>query len=377
MSDSHPSNTGASSPTRNQGLDLLRGLAVVLVIFRHIRIVTPAENAIASSITTFLQRGGWIGVDLFFALSGFLVGGLIFDEIKRMGTFKPLRFIARRGFKIYPSFWALLIVSIIGGLFMPIPKLTTNGVLGELFFLQNYLGGLWQHTWSLAVEEHYYIFLTIVCWLFGSGLKARHGYVLPAILFSVLAICLALRLWNAPTTPIIEEQVLFPTHLRLDSLTAGSLLAYFWHFHGLKAIIETAKWRWVLVVCGTALLSIPFFYSVKEVHFVSRIGLTTNYLGSCLLVVGVATMSAKGLGGRFLAFVGRNSYNIYLWHIPAAGMAISIAHKLMPFTHAWWAEYFLFFSSAIVVGAGMTVALEGPVLAIRNRLLPSRSSSAV
>jgi len=75
-------------------IDFLRGIALILVLFRHHWVGIDA-----------LQHIGWIGVDLFFVLSGFLVSGLLFAEYKRFGSIKPLRFLVRRGFKIYPLFY--------------------------------------------------------------------------------------------------------------------------------------------------------------------------------------------------------------------------------------------------------------------------------
>ena len=84
---------------RIKGLDLLRGIAILLVLFRHCDI----ENNI-------LHHFGWLGVDLFFVLSGFLVSGLLFNEYKKIGKVKIGRFLIRRGFKIYPPFYFFVLI---------------------------------------------------------------------------------------------------------------------------------------------------------------------------------------------------------------------------------------------------------------------------
>ena len=90
-------NTDTSQPKtlnfRLQEIDFLRGLAILIVLFRH------------HWLTSFTFNFGWVGVDLFFVLSGFLVSGLLFSEYKKFGDLKPSRFLARRGFKIYPMFY--------------------------------------------------------------------------------------------------------------------------------------------------------------------------------------------------------------------------------------------------------------------------------
>ncbi len=84
---------------RNEGLDIVRAIAVVLVIGRHLPLMKDTSLALQ-----YWHRIGWVGVDLFFVLSGFLISNLIFEEIKRKGSFDLRRFLVRRALKIYPPF---------------------------------------------------------------------------------------------------------------------------------------------------------------------------------------------------------------------------------------------------------------------------------
>ncbi|HEX4406503.1 MAG TPA: acyltransferase, partial [Polyangia bacterium] len=120
-------------------LDILRAIAVLLVLGRHMY------------VTMFWMRTGWMGVDLFFVLSGFLVSGLLFAEHQKYGKLNVVRFWVRRAFKIYPAFYFLLIVSAVTGFHQK------GWLLADVFFFQNYVPGWWHHTWSLAVEEHFYL----------------------------------------------------------------------------------------------------------------------------------------------------------------------------------------------------------------------------
>ena len=110
---------------RDPGLDLLRCLAVILVMFRHYY------------VTDWLTRGGWIGVDLFFVLSGFLVAGLLFKEYQRTGRVNGTRFLIRRGFKLYPAFWFVLFLN---GWYLFHKGIGFSGkqVAAELLFIQNF-----------------------------------------------------------------------------------------------------------------------------------------------------------------------------------------------------------------------------------------------
>src|SRR6185295_15310789 len=100
-----PPRRAVTRPPRDPGLDVLRGVAVLLVLFRHFD--TPPEELMhpVRAVVMWLNRVGWIGVDLFFVLSGFLVSGLLFEEYERHGTLRVGRFLVRRGFKIYPGFY--------------------------------------------------------------------------------------------------------------------------------------------------------------------------------------------------------------------------------------------------------------------------------
>jgi peptidoglycan/LPS O-acetylase OafA/YrhL len=90
-------------------------------------------------------------VDLFFVLSGFLVSGLLFREFQQRGEISFGRFFARRGLKIYPAFYAYLVLSIAVKLATDHPVIAARNLFSEALFLQSYLPGMQGHTWSLAI----------------------------------------------------------------------------------------------------------------------------------------------------------------------------------------------------------------------------------
>src|SRR5258708_33207166 len=155
---------------RNAGLDLLRLAACLLVIFAHIDVCPLQTNAPLHQLTAFLQRGGWLGVDLFFVLSGFLVSGLFFKEFQASGSVSPGRFLWRRAFKIYPTFWIFILATTVWHIVWMDELESVHSmaelrhqslwkeVLSELWFLQNYARHrLWVHNWTLAIEEPFYL----------------------------------------------------------------------------------------------------------------------------------------------------------------------------------------------------------------------------
>lgn len=113
--------------TRLRHIDFLRGIAILLVLLRHKFLFQATTNI------------GWIGVDLFFVLSGFLVSGLLFKEQIQHGQIKPIRFLIRRGFKIYPIYYLTYILYI--PLLIYQNKFDVKSMLIDFTFLQNYTFG--------------------------------------------------------------------------------------------------------------------------------------------------------------------------------------------------------------------------------------------
>lgn len=331
---------------RNKAIDVLRAVAVILVLGRHARFPT-------TTITDIWHRGGWIGVDLFFVLSGFLVSGLLFREFQKTGSIRWTAFVARRGFKIYPAFWCLLIFTLCFNHFAGAAAFEWKRTLSELFFMQNYGTAMWGHTWSLAVEEHFYLLLPILL-----AASARdHFRGLPWVI-GVTAVCLlALRCLGGEYN---VQQSVFATHLRLDSLLFGVLLAYGYYFH--RAVFDKiASYRWLLCLVGIAWLAPAFIWPLEETRGIYTFGFTGFYLGS-----GAILMAA--IGGvrdcrltRYLAAIGTFSYSIYLWHA-------AVGSWLFPATT--WEHCILYFVASILIGVGLSKLIEMPLLRARDALIP-------
>ena len=123
----------SSGQKRLLGLDVLRFVAVTLVVLRHVAV---KGDSWCSPILAFAKRGAWLGVDIFFVLSGFLVSGLLFREYQKNGEVRLGRFLMRRGWKIYPALWFMVAVSVLLWIAGVWPG-SKRGLVGEIFFLQN------------------------------------------------------------------------------------------------------------------------------------------------------------------------------------------------------------------------------------------------
>src|SRR5829696_725798 len=181
-------------------------------------------------------RFGWTGVDLFFVLSGFLIGGLLFSELKRSGRLDVRRFLIRRAFKIWPAYYVFLLFMLIAVPMMEDGRAYTyaergSALLPHFFHFQNYFSRVMLHTWSLAIEEHFYLFLPLLLFVL-SLIKletSRLFYAVAIVAALIISVCLILRLYANPTGLYQIEQRYNPTHLRADSLFFGVTLSAVYH----------------------------------------------------------------------------------------------------------------------------------------------------
>jgi peptidoglycan/LPS O-acetylase OafA/YrhL len=365
---------------RSISLDVLRAAAVLLVLGRHMNPPPESEHWLTHAVAGVWIRGGWVGVDLFFVLSGFLIGGLLFAEHVRHGTIHVGRFLIRRGFKIYPAFYVFLALTVLylrlryGGY----PRKTL--IAGDALFIQNYAASLWHHTWSLAVEEHFYILLPALL----AGLLRRHKWPagdpfrnLPWHFLSWAVVLLSFRVINAALRPYDHQTHTFPTHLRMDSLMFGVLLAYWSVYHRERMAEFADRYRAGLIVAAVGLLGLPFVFDLDKYVFMYTAGFTCCYLGSgALLVVMVHTKLTPGRVLRGIAYLGAFSYSIYLWHLAVRLWGVPHLEQLLGIKFSFLTATAAYMAGSVLVGVGMAAAIEYPVLRIRDRLYPSRSKAS-
>jgi len=352
-------------------LDVLRALAIVLVLGHH-AFLPPTDFRPRLRFFEVWQLGGWIGVDLFFVLSGFLISGLLFREHQRFGAIRFGRFVLRRGLKLYPAFYVLFATTVAVRLYLDPPPLAP--VLCELFFVQNYGPSLWGHTWSLAVEEHFYLFLPALLIVLARLRKGRKDVFapIPAICLVVCVSLLSLRFANARFFEYGIRTHFTPTHLRADALLFGVFLSYLFHYHRERYERFCRRYFGVLVVGGIA-LSIPAFnYIMRDTPYLYTLGFTSLYVGSGMLLSAIVV---RGLPEnrvmRAIGYVGSHSYSIYLWHLPVNVWLVGGLLRGAELSR--WTAWSLYMSASIVVGIVLAQMIEFPVLKVRDRFFPSRS----
>jgi len=307
-------NYSETSQPRLVQLDLLRALAVFLVLGNHLPPCPPETNLYAHKITQAWFFGGWVGVDLFFVLSGFLISGLLFREYQKTGTLNLKRFLIRRGLKIYPSFYVLIAVTVL--VYAAFGKeIPVKNLLAEIFFVQNFFGKLWGHTWSLAVEEHFYIGLAILAYFLLRFKFSKNNPFswTPHIFLFFAVVCFALRALMA----IYKGTSIGLTFFRVDALFFGVTISYFWHFHNISKNYYLARFKnWFLGMAVLLFLPAFLFLSITNRWFFV-FGMISNYIAAGLLLMASLKSDFKnGSMVKTISYIGAYSYSIYLWHLP-------------------------------------------------------------
>lgn len=341
------------------GLDILRSVAILLVLFRHSQLW---ENP--------LYHFGWLGVDLFFVLSGFLVSGLIFTEYKKRDKLNIKRFLLRRGFKIYPTFYLFLAGSIIIEHYRDGFVPTVPSLLGEIFYLQSYLPHIWTHTWSLAVEEHFYLALALFSFIAYKTRTLDRKKMVISVLISMIVLSFCMRFYVSYPHRNEPFFSFMATHLRSDGILIGVLIGYLYHFTSFFSFFK--KWRWGFLALSAVLMAPGFIYEGGS-YAMNTVGLSTVNLGFGLLTLFSLTefrLSAPFLKTSFqpviwlLTLIGRHSYSIYLWHIACRNFMNDHLN------YGTSLNSLLFFILSISVGVILSLIIERPFLKIRDQYVP-------
>lgn len=372
-----PSSIESRSSSRILGLDLLRLLAVLMVLGRHME---PPPADWASPLKPFFDawyRNGWLGVELFFVLSGFLVSGLLFAEFKKHGDISVGRFYLRRGWKIYPAFYCLIGFTYFFQLFALGDKIRDRYIYSELFFIQSYQLGFWNHTWTLAVEEHFYLILPLfLLFLVWKNPGAKNPFrAVPYVVAVTLLLVLGARIVNFQVRSEFSLlKHVFPTHLRIDALFFGVAVGYFYHFHTERFLRWCRPTRYALILIGAALLASASVVPALGESYSLTLGFTHYYVGSAALMVGVLMCQIpRNRAILALATLGTFSYSIYLWHMALMRWAVP---SLRDLSVSWQTCTAIYMVGAFVIGITMAKLLELPVLRFRDRKYPSRSVGA-
>ncbi len=359
-------------------LDVLRGIAVILVLGRHIIFIPSTLPPVLYIPLALWREIGWIGVNLFFVLSGFLVAGLLFREFQRRGIVNITRFLIRRGFKIYPSFYLMILASLVTPAVFVLPNpVGLSNIIGEITFLQNYIGRLWNHTISIGIEEQFYLLMATTA-LFLIKLKDRWVSRCAMAPYVILSLCVMILI--ARTVLVysnsFETCTAVPayTHLRFDSLLWGVLIAYGYHFKQDIFVRVAGRLRSSFPYVVYMVTILPILFPFSKSCFMHSLGFTTLDLGFGLIislsVVGKSAFQSRVVTLMVpIAAVGRISYSIYLWHM-LVFFGLKAVIPLENSNALFYTHTILYLCFSLLIGVVMHRLVEHPMLRIRDRYFP-------
>ncbi len=369
---------------RLQSIDLLRGIALILVILCH------------SPFNYLTLNMGWTAVDLFFVLSGFLVSGLLFNEWIKYKQIHVGRFLIRRGFKIYPVFWLMVLTwLVIDFLMLNVFNEYTDSFtwcgscyIHELLFIQNYFPGRAFITWSLGVEEHFYISISLLILLLARTRTLENKYLFPSICLVLFITCYLLRIYTIRLGDMSPYKINFPTHLRLDAPLFGTLLAHFFHFSHERTVnfFQKRKLLWILIMIGCFATVTVWANDWTSYKFNTyTIGYTLLYIAYGLLLILLVTTPdienklKKWIPGpllKFTSYIGRHSYSIYLFHIIVLNVGMPAIRMVVTFPNHL-TEFIFHFAVSILVGVVTAKMVEIPILKLRDKMYPPKGQKAI
>lgn len=363
---------------RLPGLDLLRAIAIVWVMLFHSFIVGGLGSEFA-----WLSRYGWAGVDIFFVLSGFLIGTQVLRPLQRGEPLVFGAFYARRAWRILPAFAVVLALYVFFPMLREVPGLQpwwqfATFTLNLLIDSANH--SAFSHAWSLCVEEHFYlVFPLLAWWLTRRPSTLKFVSVCAAVVVLGIALRTAVWLHDAAIDPPRNwflEDIYYPTWMRLDGLLMGIMLAALRVYRPQAWTLLQARSN-VMLLCGIAVSCLALWL------FRDRGGLLANALGWPLLSFGLGLLVFAGadhnsLVGRWrvpgASWLAAISYSLYLSHkiafhvVQATFGALLQGHGVVAFT--------VYALAALLLGGALHYLIELPCLRLREHRETRKTTKA-
>ena len=360
---------------RLHGLDTLRALAIVVVMLFHLNM-----QGLLPSFISPIAKIGWVGVDLFFVLSGFLIGSQLLKPYLTGGQPSLRDFYTRRAFRILPAFFVVLLLYLVVPLWREAPGPYAGWQYASFTWNILLLGyptsRAFSHVWSLCVEEHFYLLFPLLLLLL---MRKTSVWKTAFVMLFVILGGVGLRAWllYSVVKPAGDQQgltmmkyIYYPTYSRLDGLVIGVGLA----------VVRTFKVRWwsaftrhsgILALLGSAfvlggLWLCGFDYPDSDLPLSILFAFPALACGFGLLVA--SAVSDKGLlrirvpGASTLAAL---AFSLYLTHKSVA----HAVHRLLPDLTAQvgWTSSAIYAVTCLCVASLLYFAIERPFIQLRVR----------
>jgi peptidoglycan/LPS O-acetylase OafA/YrhL len=320
---------GEDASARTAALDGIRAIAILLVLVHNAGSVIGEPAGAPVKLWAVLSNGGWIGVQLFFALSGFLITRILLASKGGAGWLKS--FYARRVLRIVPLYYLLLAivffvaphVAALG----PIAGQPTRSTLWYWSYLSNWVGPFGgmatalPHVWSLAVEEQFYLFWPLLI----AALSERALGVV-SVLLVVLAVIIRVVIDASFPEHVANTAAYTWTITRWDAIAMGALVAIasrhprgaaFLRDRSMMLLGATLAGLGVVTVLGRGLSSEGFLADYFAIPLSGLLG--ASMVAACVAGVpthGLRRVLVRGLASRALTTIGKYSYAIYVFHLP-------------------------------------------------------------
>jgi peptidoglycan/LPS O-acetylase OafA/YrhL len=306
-------------PKHIASLDGLRAFAILAVIFHHAGEYFLLREPNPSEILTYVVENGGRGVELFFALSGFLITGILLDTRERNDYFG--RFYWRRALRIWPLYYGFLFAVLL------FHSKTFRGLGFAPFALyyRNFLGPdpisdfTLGHFWSLCVEEQFYLIWPIViCFC------AKRFQLPLVIVLMATALLIRLHFVHSGLDSYILMRLPF---CRMDSLLSGAAVAILVRRRSLRFVRNVSWFATISGLTAIALCSLPGASSQRFL-LIGSTGSSLLFGGIVgLCVTGLRRLTSKVLGSSFLGAISTRSYAMYVFHlVPLWGTVLLLAH---------------------------------------------------
>jgi peptidoglycan/LPS O-acetylase OafA/YrhL len=342
-------------------LDGLRALAALLVIFYHFQIGRKVGH------------WGNLGVEMFFTLSGFLITWLLLREQEQHGAINLGQFYIRRSLRIFPAFYIFGLLSL-GLLLLNGLEVRWAAFLAAFFYVSNIydaLGYPYQrflgHTWSLAVEEQFYLLWPLM--LLMLLLCRRNTRYMTNVLIAIIGSVWGYRAWLVLTLGASRDFLYACPHMRWDQLMTGCLLAVL-----LKREACSGLWR---RLCSCSLLPVltlillgtsAYLQVISEYTYTYLVGFAIDPVLTAILIVQLMCLHNRvpwrWLNWRSVQYLGQISYSLYLYHVLLMPAAV---HTLLARYVRWWQlEFVVKLGITILLASASFWLVERPCLKLKR-----------
>lgn len=343
-------------------VDGCRGLAIAIVVLSHAGLghIIP----------------GKFGVTFFFFISGFLITKLLLLEVRKQGAIGFRDFYLRRLFRLYPALLAMIVTSAAAAYLMQC-SLPAKDIYAALFYFTNYYIGWFRPPvedcarmldiiWSLSVEEHFYFFFPLLIHLIFRNHRYNKRPLLARVLIALCFAGIVIRIstWYAFNGDLaqVSGRIYFSSHTRIDSIIWGCLAAVMLYQVQSGYYSKAIQKKGVLLAGALALfLSV----AIRNEFFRQTFLYSFQGFGLFILVPAISFMGPNSikrtLESKFLIFVGKISYSLYLFH----WIALKISNRFTAEYSFQW--QWLFWTLAILLSLASYYLVEKPFVKLRRR----------